>query len=61
MTKEERKSIRANAQKKYKGDVDAAIAEFLGCQAEYAAAGGVPSGYDGSFHGIRSELELQKD
>jgi hypothetical protein len=57
MQKEERQAIRENAKAKHKGNIDAAIADYLGFEYEFKKAHGIPPGCEGSFGAIRDEVE----
>lgn len=60
MTKNQIEQINAAAKKS--GDLDAAIAEFLGCELEFKQADNkVPAGFEGAFHNIRFEVEQWND
>ena len=57
MTRKERNKVRELV-KKHGGDLHKAIAEHLGAENEFKAAGNkIPIGWDAAFHGIAAEVE----
>lgn len=62
MTPNERKEIRDLAKAKHKGNLDAAICDWLGLSVEFKAAGNeVPNGNAGAVFNIKDELEKLAD
>lgn len=61
MTPKERNEIRDLAAGKHKGNVDAAVCDWLGLGAEFKAAKGVPEGNAGAVYNIKDELEKYED
>lgn len=57
MTPKERNDLRELADKKHKGDLEAAACEFIGVGNEFKATGKVPNGNVGAVHNIVDELE----
>ena len=62
MTPKERNEIRDLAAKKHKGNINAAVCEWLGVSAEYKASGNkVPHGNAGAVFNIKDELERYEE
>jgi hypothetical protein len=61
MTPKERNEIRELADKKHKGNLDAAVCDWLGLGSEYKSAKGVPNGNAGAVFNIKDELEKYAD
>jgi hypothetical protein len=62
MTPKERNEIRELAAKKHRGDINAAVCEWLGVAAEYKASGNkVPHGNAGAVFNIKDELEKYEE
>ena len=62
MTPKERNEIRELAAKKHKGNINAAVCEWLGVAAEYKASGNkVPHGNAGAVYNIKDELERYEE
>lgn len=57
MTPKERNEIRELADKKHKGNLEAAACEHIGVLDEFKAAKGVPNGNAGAVYNIVDELE----
>ena len=62
MTPKERNEIRELAAKKHKGNINAAVCDWLGVSAEYKASGNkVPHGNAGAVYNIKDELERYEE
>ena len=62
MTPKERNEIRELAAKKHKGNLDAAVCDWLGVSAEYKAFGiKVPHGNAGAVFNIKDELARHEE
>ena len=62
MTPKERIEIRELAAKKHKGNINAAVCEWLGVATEYKASGNkVPHGNAGAVYNIKDELERYEE
>ena len=62
MTPKERNEIRDLAAKKHKGNINAAVCEWLGVSAGYKASGSkVPHGNAGAVFNIKDELERYEE
>ena len=61
MTPKERNEIRELADKKHKGNLDAAVCDWLGLGSEYKSAKGVPNGNAAAVFNIKDELEKYEE
>ena len=62
MTPKERNEIRDIAAKKHKGNLDAAVCEWLGVAGEYKALGNkVPDGNTGAVFNVKDELKKYEE
>jgi hypothetical protein len=62
MTPKERKEVRELAAKKHKGNLDAAVCDWLGVSSQFRASGNkVPHGNAGAVFNIKDELEKYEE